>query len=92
VERTLAELPGVVEVVVAYDRAIEAFVVLDDRLDEAGLRHAIAERLAPYKRPRRISTVHKLPRTATGKLVRSIPALRRIAQQSRPERSPADVR
>lgn len=92
VEQTLAELPGVVEVVVVHDGAIEAFVALDDRLDESGLRHAIAERLAPYKRPRRISVVHKLPRTATGKLVRSLPELRRIAQESKPERSPADVR
>jgi acyl-coenzyme A synthetase/AMP-(fatty) acid ligase len=96
VEQTLAGLPGVAEVVVAYDGAIEAFVALDDPAAEAGLRSAMVERLASYKRPRRVNVVDKLPRTATGKLVRSVPELRRVAEEARAgqgeERSGADVR
>lgn len=96
VEQTLAELPGVIEVVVAFDEAIEAFVALDDSLTEAGLKAAMAERLAPYKRPRRLHLLPKLPRTATGKLVRSVPQLRQVAAEARnrniaKERSGADV-
>jgi acyl-coenzyme A synthetase/AMP-(fatty) acid ligase len=95
VEQTLAELTGVAEVVVAYDQAIEAFVALDDSLSEPALKSAIAHRLAPYKRPRRLHLVDKLPRTATGKLVRSLPQLREAASEARnsslKERSRADV-
>ena len=96
VEQALAEVPGVTEVVVVFDGAIEAFVALDDSLTEAGLKSVMAQRLAPYKRPRRLSVLQKLPRTATGKLVRSIPQLREVAAQARnsnvvKERSSADV-
>jgi acyl-coenzyme A synthetase/AMP-(fatty) acid ligase len=95
VEQTLAELSGVSEVVVIYDGAIEAFLALDSRVAEPSLRGAIAERLAPYKRPRRLTIVDKLPRTATGKLTRSLAQLRQVAADARnrnvKERSGADV-
>ncbi|MFD0746835.1 class I adenylate-forming enzyme family protein [Phytohabitans flavus] len=77
VEQALATLPGVVEVVVAWDGAVEAFVVHEAGPDGLpALKEALAGRLAGYKRPRRLTLVPRLPRTATGKLVRSVPALR----------------
>lgn len=95
VEQVLVELPGVAEAVVAYDGAIEAFVVLESPATGSGLKRAMAERLAPYKRPRRVNLLDRLPRTATGKLVRSLPQLRQVAKQARiridKERSGADV-
>lgn len=95
VEQTLAELPEVGEVVVAYDGAIEAYVSLADPSGESGLRDAITQRLAPYKRPRRVRLLDKLPRTATGKLVRSVGELRQAARHARErhteERSSVDV-
>jgi acyl-coenzyme A synthetase/AMP-(fatty) acid ligase len=95
VEQTLAAVPGVAEVVVAYDGAIEAFVSLDPPGSAPDLKGAMARLLASYKRPRRVSYLDRLPRTATGKLVRSLPELRRAARQSRDsvakERSGADV-
>lgn len=93
VEQTLASFPGVADVVVAYDGAIEAFVALTDAGSETRLKEAIVERLAPYKRPRRVKVLDRLPRTATGKLVRNVTALRAAGTQSRhQERSTADVR
>jgi acyl-CoA synthetase (AMP-forming)/AMP-acid ligase II len=47
-----------------------AFVVPGRRIDEAALAAWLAERVAPYKRPRRIVTVDRLPRTPAGKLLR----------------------
>jgi acyl-coenzyme A synthetase/AMP-(fatty) acid ligase len=95
VEQTLAELPGVAEVVVIFDGAIEAFVALESPAAEAGLKRGMAHRLAAYKRPRRMTVMDKLPRTATGKLARSPAELRRVAKQAHPsnvkERSGADV-
>jgi acyl-coenzyme A synthetase/AMP-(fatty) acid ligase len=78
VEQAIAALPGVVEAVVVHDRAIEAFVVLDDPAGATKLRIELAERLAPYKRPRRVNVVARLPRTATGKLVRNPRALAEV--------------
>jgi acyl-coenzyme A synthetase/AMP-(fatty) acid ligase len=46
-----------------------AFVVPARHVDEAALA-ASADRVAPYKRPRRIATVDRLPRTPAGKLLR----------------------
>lgn len=83
VEQTVAALPGVTEVVVAHDGAIEVFAALEPPLDAAGLRAEMAQRLAPYKRPRKVHILERLPRTATGKLVRSVPELRRAADQAR---------
>jgi len=62
--------------VVVFDRAIEAYVVLADTADAARLSEVIAGRLAAYKRPRAIHARDRLPRTATGKLVRDVRALR----------------
>ncbi|MFC0530793.1 class I adenylate-forming enzyme family protein [Phytohabitans kaempferiae] len=90
VEQALAELPGVVEVVVAWDGAIEAFVVHERGAGGLpALKEALAERLAGYKRPRRLTLVPRLPRTATGKLVRSVPALREAARPAAPPLRPA---
>lgn len=76
VEHTLAVLPGVTAAVVVHDGAIEAYVQLADPGARAALDAAVAERLAPYKRPRVLHVVERLPRTTTGKLVRSLAVLR----------------
>ena len=47
-----------------------AFVVPARQVDEAALAAWLADRVAPYKRPRRIATVDRLPRTPAGKLLR----------------------
>ncbi len=46
------------------------------RLSEETLDKLLAERLAGYKRPRALHLLDQLPRTTTGKLVRSTDALR----------------
>ncbi|HZM74461.1 MAG TPA: fatty acid--CoA ligase family protein [Candidatus Limnocylindrales bacterium] len=71
VEHTLAALPGVENAVVVFDDGIEAYAVVPDPEAAAGLEQILAQRLAPYKRPRTIHIVDQLPRTATGKLVRA---------------------
>jgi acyl-coenzyme A synthetase/AMP-(fatty) acid ligase len=76
VEQELTGLPGIVEAVVIHDGAIEAFVAVDDSVTVADLDRMAAERLAPFKRPRRWSLLTRLPRTSSGKLVRSVEALR----------------
>jgi acyl-coenzyme A synthetase/AMP-(fatty) acid ligase len=78
VEQMLAALPEVAAAVVVFDRAIEAYLVLAQGADVSTVDEAIATRLAPYKRPRRLHVVEQLPRTATGKLVRNQTALREI--------------
>ncbi len=75
VEQVLAGLPGVGGAVVLLDRGIEAYV---ETADPAPVRHALVERLAAYKRPRHLHTVRRLPRTATGKLLRDRAALREL--------------
>jgi acyl-coenzyme A synthetase/AMP-(fatty) acid ligase len=82
VEQTIAALPGVTEAVVVLDGSIEAFVMLAPGASAAGLRGAMASRLAPYKIPRKVNVVADLPRTATGKRVRNIGSLRAAAAQS----------
>ena len=80
VEKALASHPGVADVAVAERKAAEhvsivaAFVVPKGEapLDEAALIAHCAERLAAYKRPRRIVFVRELPRTANGKLARRL--------------------
>lgn len=79
VEHTLAGLPEVAGAVVAFDGAIEAYVVLRDPAKADHLHEVLAERLAAYKRPRVVHIVDELPRTATGKLVRDRSALRATA-------------
>ncbi|MEW2378890.1 class I adenylate-forming enzyme family protein [Micromonospora sp. NPDC047812] len=76
VEATVAELPGVGAAVVVFDGGITAYVQPDGPLSEEVLDKLIAERLAGYKRPRTLRLVDQLPRTTTGKLVRSADALR----------------
>ncbi|MCX4472064.1 acyl--CoA ligase [Micromonospora sp. NBC_01655] len=76
VEATLAGLPGVDAAVVVYDDGITAYVQPDGPLSEEVLERLIAERLAGYKRPRTLHLLDRLPRTTTGKLVRSTQALR----------------
>jgi acyl-coenzyme A synthetase/AMP-(fatty) acid ligase len=76
VEQALVGMAEVVEAVVVFDRAIEAYVVLADTVDSARLNDVIASRLAGYKRPRAVHVRDRLPRTATGKLVRDVRALR----------------
>jgi 3-hydroxy-4-methylanthranilate adenylyltransferase len=81
VEHTLAALPGVQAAVVTYDGGIEAFAVIPDPVAAADVERALADRLAPYKRPRTLHIVDQLPRTATGKLVRDRRALRALTDQ-----------
>jgi acyl-coenzyme A synthetase/AMP-(fatty) acid ligase len=76
VEQALVAMPEVVEAVVVFDRAIEAYVVLGDAAHRGQLDELIASRLAAYKRPRAVHVRDRLPRTATGKLVRDTRALR----------------
>jgi acyl-coenzyme A synthetase/AMP-(fatty) acid ligase len=80
VEQELASLPGVASAVVVFDSAITAYVMLRDGTTAADVERELAVRLAPYKRPRTLTAVDQLPRTATGKLVRS-PQLLRAAGQ-----------
>ncbi|MGW4697121.1 class I adenylate-forming enzyme family protein [Kitasatospora cineracea] len=92
VEHTLAALPEVREAVVVFaDGAIEAYLATeradtdgadgadgaDDRAD--AVREALTRELAPFKRPRQLTFLPALPRTATGKLVRDTAALRATA-------------
>ncbi|MBM0256968.1 class I adenylate-forming enzyme family protein [Micromonospora sp. 4G55] len=79
VEATLTGLPGVAAAVVLYDDGITAYVQPDGPLSEEVLDKLLAERLAGYKRPRTLHLVDQLPRTTTGKLVRSVTALRAAA-------------
>ena len=46
-----------------------AFVVPARQTGEAALAAWLAERVAPYKRPRRIVTVDRLPRRPAGELL-----------------------
>jgi len=77
----LAALPEVAGAVVVHDHAIEAYLVLAQGADVSAVEHQITTRLAPYKRPRRLHVVEQLPRTATGKLVRSHSVLRDVAAE-----------
>ncbi|HXQ61150.1 MAG TPA: class I adenylate-forming enzyme family protein [Acidimicrobiales bacterium] len=74
VESVLAEAPGVVEAAVfgiadeTWGERVCAAVV--GPVGEAALRRHVADRLAPYKRPKTYFLVDDLPRTSTGKLRR----------------------
>lgn len=80
VEQELAGLPGVAAAVVLYDSAITAYVALTDGTTADDVERELAVRLAAYKRPRVLHVLGALPRTATGKLVRSAQVLRAAAQ------------
>ncbi|NUT53437.1 MAG: long-chain fatty acid--CoA ligase [Saccharothrix sp.] len=79
VEATLAELPGVVAAVVLHDDVITAYAQLDAPATAASVQAGLAERLAAYKRPRRVHVLDAMPRTTTGKLVRDRSVLREAA-------------
>jgi acyl-coenzyme A synthetase/AMP-(fatty) acid ligase len=76
VEQTLTELPGVTEAVVAFDGSIEAYLAVADGHTEGQITGELATRLAAYKRPRRLHLLPRLPRTASGKVVRDLSVLR----------------
>jgi acyl-coenzyme A synthetase/AMP-(fatty) acid ligase len=75
VEQTLTALPGVAEAVVVYDGAIEAYLALRPGSSLPDVEAALARQLASYKRPRQLHEVERLPRTASGKIVRDRTAL-----------------
>ncbi len=79
VEQTLCALPAVESAVIAYDGTIEAYLVLHEGEPISGVESALAERLAPYKRPRRLRVLSAMPRTATGKISRDHVVLRAAA-------------
>jgi fatty-acyl-CoA synthase len=79
IERVLAAHPAVREAAVVatphprWGQVPQAFVVLrrGADADETALRHYCARHLAPFKVPRAIHAVPRLPHTATGKLARA---------------------
>jgi acyl-coenzyme A synthetase/AMP-(fatty) acid ligase len=79
VEQTLATVSGVTEVVVVYDGDIEAYLAVTGESTPDFVRAVIESELAAFKRPRRLHVLDRLPRTATGKLVRNPAALRTAA-------------
>lgn len=88
VEHTLADLPEVEGAVVVFDKAVEAYVVLRNPDAQTRVRELLAQRLAAYKRPRVLHVVERLPRTATGKLVRDQTVLQQTApQQEQPRQT-----
>lgn len=76
VEQTLAALPEVAEAVVVCDGDIEAYLALAPLSTVAEVQAAVTRELAAVRRPRRLHVLDALPRTASGKLVRSPVALR----------------
>ncbi|MFD2767413.1 class I adenylate-forming enzyme family protein [Micromonospora eburnea] len=82
VEQTLVELPGVTEAVVLFDGGIEAFLAVADGHSADGIADELAGRLAAYKRPRRLHLLPKLPRTASGKVVRDLSVLRAAVEEA----------
>jgi len=80
VEQTLCALPGVDSAVVAYDGTIEAYLVLREGGQISGVEAALAEQLAPFKRPRRLRVLSAMPRTVTGKVSRDHAVLRAAAE------------
>ncbi|KJS54036.1 AMP-dependent synthetase [Streptomyces rubellomurinus subsp. indigoferus] len=80
VEQTLSGLPEVREAVVVFaGGAIEAYLAAEPDADLSLVQDGLARRLAAYKRPRRLALLPRLPRTATGKLLRDPAALREAA-------------
>ncbi|WP_031068545.1 class I adenylate-forming enzyme family protein [Streptomyces sp. NRRL WC-3742] len=80
VEQALTALPEVREAVVVFeDGAIEAYLATEPDADLSLVHDGLARRLAAYKRPRRLALLPRLPRTATGKLLRDPAALRDTA-------------
>ena len=63
----------------------KAYVVLGAPLDEADLFSWIADRVAPYKRIRRMEAIDKIPKSASGKILRRILIARDLSSRSEPE-------
>ncbi|HEU5469106.1 MAG TPA: class I adenylate-forming enzyme family protein [Actinophytocola sp.] len=76
VEATLGALPGVLAAVVLFDEVITAYLQIAPPASEHTVDAAITERLASFKRPRRVHVLDAMPRTTTGKLVRDRAVLR----------------
>ncbi|MEZ0093523.1 class I adenylate-forming enzyme family protein [Streptacidiphilus sp. EB129] len=83
VEQFLAALPGVTEAVVVHDDGIEAYLALAGTATLDEVEAALAQRLAPFKRPRLLHGVSGLPRTSTGKRVRDVAVLRAAVAPAR---------
>lgn len=83
VEQTLRDVGGVTECVVVFDNGvIRAYAALDPAATPEAVRTQLAERIAAYKMPRTLRALPRLPRTTTGKLLRSAEALRAASQQT----------
>lgn len=95
VEQTLAGLPAVTEAVVVFDGEIEAYLAAEAGHTAGEITGALTGQLAAYKRPRRLHLLPKLPRTASGKVVRDPSVLRAAAKSAqpliRPDRGQAPV-
>lgn len=76
VEQTLTELPEVTEAVVLFDGRIEAYLAVRPGCTAEEIAGALTGRLAAYKRPQQLHLLPKLPRTASGKVVRDLSVLR----------------
>jgi acyl-coenzyme A synthetase/AMP-(fatty) acid ligase len=84
VEQTLVELSGVTEAVVLFDGGIEAYLAVEDGRTDDEIAEELTGRLAVYKRPKRLYTLPKLPRTASGKVVRDLSVLRTAVKNPDP--------
>jgi acyl-coenzyme A synthetase/AMP-(fatty) acid ligase len=82
VEQTLCALPQVDSGVITYGSVIEAYLVLREGASVSDVESALADQLAPYKRPRDLHVLEAMPRTATGKISRDRAALRTAAGAS----------
>ncbi|HLX48747.1 MAG TPA: class I adenylate-forming enzyme family protein [Streptosporangiaceae bacterium] len=89
VEQTICGLPQVSTAVVVYDKQIDAYLVLAEGCSLADAEAAMAGQLAAYKRPRQLTVLPELPRTATGKIVRDHAVLRAAAAQAGAATGPA---
>lgn len=78
IEGCIAAVPGVEEVAVVglpdddLGELVTAAVVAAEGWDRAALDRCVSERLAPYKRPRRVARVDALPRNAMGKVQKAV--------------------
>jgi 3-hydroxy-4-methylanthranilate adenylyltransferase len=87
VEQILCALPQVDSAVVTYASVIEAYLVLREGSSMSAVESALADQLAPYKRPRDLRVLDRMPRTATGKISRDRAVLRAAAGASPAVRS-----
>jgi 3-hydroxy-4-methylanthranilate adenylyltransferase len=71
IEDVLCEHPDVTEAVVVYGDTIEAYVGADRDVSVTDLKVWCRQRLAGYKLPKHVQVGGALPRTASGKLLRS---------------------